>query len=68
MTDLLQKLIPRERRGSRPRLVMDHAGAICPRETWGRQWSVNGRAFVPLIRSAEIAVDQPISAFVVGGV
>jgi hypothetical protein len=50
------------------RLVRDHAGAICPPETWGKRWSVDGRAIIPLIRSVDIAYDRPISAFVVGGV
>ncbi len=41
-------------------LVKSHSGRLFPAEIWDRQWSVNGRIFVPRIRSCEIRYDAPI--------
>ena len=41
-------------------LVKSHSGRLFPAEIWDRQWSVNGRIFVPRIRSCEMRYDAPI--------
>lgn len=35
------------------KLVKSHSQSLFPSEIWGRQWSVHGQAFVPLIGSIE---------------
>jgi hypothetical protein len=39
--------------------VFEHSVPILPTEAWDRHWNLHGRAFVPLIRSAEIPFDRP---------
>lgn len=36
------------------RLVTDHGGGVVPAACWGRQWMIDGQAFVPLIRSLKV--------------
>ena len=41
-------------------LVKSHSGPLFSDEVWNQQWNVNGRFFVPRIRSCEIRYDAPI--------
>lgn len=36
-----------------PKLVGAHSAPLFPGEVWDREWTVNGRSFVPLIRTME---------------
>lgn len=39
------------------RVVNEHSAPLFPVEVWDRSWTVNGQAFVPLIRSVERVLD-----------
>ncbi len=39
-----------------PRMVRSHSATLFPGEVWDREWTVNGRSFVPLIK----AMEQPL--------
>ena len=41
-------------------LVKSHSGPLFSEEVWDQQWNVNGRFFVPRIRSCEMRYDAPI--------
>lgn len=39
------------------RLVKAHSKPLFPPKVWNRQWTINGRPFIPLIRSVEQSLD-----------
>jgi hypothetical protein len=39
------------------RLVKAHSEPLFPHEVWNRQWTINGRPFIPMIRSIEQSLD-----------
>jgi hypothetical protein len=43
-------------------LVHGHSAPLLPVEVWGRRWTVNGQALVPLIRSLELPLCQDASS------
>jgi hypothetical protein len=48
------------------RLVKTHSQPLLPNEVWGKSWRLHNQLFIPLIRSVEIAYDQPIKEFKAG--
>jgi hypothetical protein len=41
------------------RLVRSDSGTIVPDDAWEHRWTVNGQAFIPLIRSLHQSLDRP---------
>ena len=46
-------------------LVYDHGSMIVPKEVWNSEVSIYGKSFIPLIRSAQVALNEPIKDFYV---
>lgn len=44
-------------------LVKTHSQRLFPNEVWGKSWRLHDQPFIPLIRSVEIAFDQPVKEF-----